>query len=176
MKTIRHRVFETNSSTSHSLVLFNQIKACGLEIDTSKEITITLIPLCDEPNEWQEKIINSLNHASYMVDYLYTILMCARYYNECNNGYKNERIFDLATQSSVLIDKIQAYLVELGYTIQYKQPLVLTKELDDYEKIYIEMNDGSDITFAYEIEELLETKESFQDYIENHTWVIAYRG
>lgn len=176
MKVIRNGVFETNSSTTHSLVLFSQIKACGLEIDFSKDVTITLIPLCDSRNnEWQEKAVNSLNHVSYMVDYIYTILMSAKYWVE-NKKTTQEWLIDLANKSTELIDKMQQYLVDLGYTINYKQPLVLNEDLDRYDKIHIEHNDGTAFEYVEDIEEMLETIDSFRDYIEKHTWVIAYNG
>lgn len=175
MKVIRNRVFETNSSTTHSLVLFDQIKACGISVDHDKTVTITLIPLCDSRgNEWQENIVNSLNHVSYMVDYIYTKLICAKYW--VDNGNTNDWVIDLANKSSELIDKMQQYLVDLGYKISYKQPLVLNEDIDNYDKIYIENNDGSALEYIEDIEEILETKESFEEYLKDYTWVIAYNG
>lgn len=176
MKIVRNKVFETNSSTTHSLVLFNQIKACGIEIDNSKDVVISLIPLCDSRgNEWQEKIINTLNHTSYMVDYIYTKLMCAKYWVD-NQQTQQRWLTELAEKSSELVDKMQKYLVELGYTISYRQPLVLNEEIDIYDRIYIENNDGSDLENLEDFEEILESKETFKDYLENYVWVIRYCG
>ncbi len=181
MKIIRNGVFETNSSTTHSLVLFNQIRACGIELDNSKEVTITLVPLCDtaqSDNEWQKEIVNSLNHVSYMVDYIYTRLMFAKYQIESGwyGDNPNEDVKEMSNKSSVLIDKMQKYLVELGYTITYKQPLVFNEDISSYDKIYIEHNDGSTLEYIEDFEEVLESKETFARYLKDYTWVIAYNG
>lgn len=182
MKTIRNNVFETNSSTTHSLVLFDQIKACGVNIDDSKEVTITLVPLFDNSEmrgeEWQNEQINSLNHVSYMVDYIYTKLMFAKYQIESKwyGESGDERTQELSDNASKLIDKMQKYLVKLGYKITYKQPLVFDDKLSDYRKVYIENNDGSDVEYLYEIEEILYDIDSFKDYITKYTWVIKYEG
>lgn len=182
MQIVRNKVFETNSSTTHSLVLFNQIKACGINVDNDKNVTITLVPLFDNSNsrgeEWQDKIINSLNHVSYMVNYIYTKLMFAKYQIESKwYGEDGDRdAQEMSDKSSELIDKMQKYLVELGYTITYKQPLIFDDELANYDKIYIEHNDGSSLHYIDDIEEILESKDTFKEYIEDYTWVIAYNG
>lgn len=167
MQVTRRGVFETNSSTTHSLILFNSIKACGIELDNSKEVTITLIPLYDDKYT-PDKRVATLNHVSYMVDYIYTMLM----YN------KNEKEF--AGKAEKLIDKMQQYLVELGYKVTYKEPLNETQAdfgySNDNSSIYIEYNDGTDLEYIDDFEDILYSKESFNDYLTNYTWVINYRG
>lgn len=189
MRKIRNNVFETNSSTTHSLVLFDQIKACGISVDNSKEVTITLIPLFDNSNkydlpssDWQAKqneMINSLNHVSYMVDYLYTRIMLVKYNIESEHkqddnpgAYYQEREDECAD----LINKMQQYLINLGYKITYKQPLIFNDELISYNKIYVEYNDGSTLDCIEDIEELLKDERTFKEYITKYAWVIDYEG
>ena len=176
MKIVRKNVFETNSSTTHSLVLFNQIKACGIELDHEKDVIITLIPLCDNLNEEQEKMVNRLNHVSYMVDYIYTSLMFAKYRVE--SGKYTVDIIDraLAAKASKLIDTMQQYLVDLGYKISYVQPILFNEDITNPDKIYIESNDGSDLESIEDFAEILSSQSRFNDYLQNYTWVIRYTG
>lgn len=167
MKVIRNNVFETNSSTTHSLVLFNQIKACGIELDNEKNVVITLIPLYDDKYE-PSKMVSTLNHVSYMVDYIYTMLI----YKKGEDGFKDKY--------KKLIDKMQQYLVELGYNITYREPLTDDQTFfgysDDNSGIYIEYNDGTDLCDIEDFERILYDKEEFEAYLNNYTWIIKYQG
>lgn len=162
MKVIRKNVFETNSSTTHSLVMFDQIKACGLERDNSNDVTITLIPLYDDIFDGEETI-NQLNHVSYMVCYVYTRLMYSKYISVIDK--------ELAENADRLIDKMQELLVELGYKIHYKEPLLFQNS-----DIRVEFNDGSDLEYLEDFEEILENTKSFNEYLTKYTWVIRYCG
>lgn len=176
MKVQRKNVFETNSSTTHSLVVADNIMGVGLDFDDSKEIILTLIPMCDIMYKDREKqLLSKLNHNSYMCSYIYTMLMWKKHIVEDTDGYwsKDKDIIELANKVNSYIDIMQKYLVELGYTITYQQPLVLDKEtLDEF---YIEYNDGSDVDSDEDFEEILESKESFKEYL-GKIWVIQYRG
>ena len=172
MRIIRNNIFETNSSSTHSLVM-KKIPSKLPKRKQTKNWKGELLPVTyDNPNiriEVRKFYDNThgkgenkdLNHIEYMASYLFTALLIMRnhemYYKQHYKGEENldVEVIKARRQSEVdaLLERFHKLLLDLGLKPQYSD-VVYEYTMYDYNynsgegKAY---EDSPEVSLAYEL-------------------------
>lgn len=193
MKVIRNNIFETNSSSTHTLVLMDKKETLPPRAHKKNWKGVELPVNMDTPNlrveirDFTDGVDNSdLTHVEWMASYLFTFLHLMR----VNKGWLEEH--DDCDVDEALA-RLHELLLELELVPKYG-PVVLEYHAYDYnlDKHYpddprvtigydladgrMEFNDGGCIESISEVMDLLVDKDSLEKFLTEYKINIKYDG
>ena len=205
MKLIRNNIFETNSSSTHSLILVEENKLPGRHY--KKNWSGKVIPVNhDEPNfnvvcgefcgrtEHCEMKVpaykgEKLSDPEINASYIFTWLQVKFF----NTYIKEEGSQEIHARVNNLLARFHELLLDLDLTPRYTIPSVKYSPFDynydgeykdepkvtpawELQDTYMEYNDGGFIESFEDLDKILESKETLKDYLTKYTIDMVYEG